>query len=367
MGNQEDENTDCTLHKGGLGGVIMTWIPLLLADRSPSLRYLVLTELLDYDTKDREVQELDALRVDDPLLATLLGLQKEKGNWKDLDQAGYTIGGSIRATSAALMRLGYLRLDRDHPAIRRGAEYLYSKQRKDGSWPLPERVSDFEFDKGPYTMTPVQTSIPLLGLVMSGYAEDPRSELAFEWLMDRLNEDGTWPAGKVHDVYVRIAGYRRLSHSQWGCRTNTTQSLLCFAYHPHRRSSPEARQALDHLLGRETRDRNNLGFNVARYIGAEPHRGGLTYHAKFDPALILDICSKVGANRTDPRVEELTQWIREQQGEFGLWEYAPHLEVTRWISFDVLRSLKNIDDSTEWITTKQRRKFASYPRKKKRF
>jgi len=124
---------------------------------------------------------------------------------------------------------------------------------------------------------------------------------------------------------------------------------------------------LDHLLGRETRDRNNLGFSVARYIGVEPHRGGLTYHAKFDPALILDICSKVGANRTDPRVDELTQWILEQQGEFGLWEYPPHPEVTRWISFDVLRSLKNIDDSTEWITTKQRKHFAPYLKKKKRF
>jgi hypothetical protein len=40
--------------------------------------------------------------------------------------------------------------------------------------------------------------------------------------------------------------------------------------------------------------------------------------------------------------------------------------VTRWISFDVLRSLKNIDDSTEWVPTKPRKKFASYPRKKKR-
>ncbi len=345
----------------------MTWVPLLLADRSPSLRYLVLTELLGRPKEDAEVKELEELRREDPLITTLLSLQKEKGNWKNLDLAGYTIGGSVRATTAALMRLGYLGLDKNHPAIQRGAEYLFSKQRRDGSWPLPERVSDYEYTRGPYTMTPVQTSIPLLGLVMCGYDEDPRIERAFDWLVERRNEDGTWPAGKVEDVYVRIAGYRRLPHSQWGCRTNTTQALLCFSYHKTRRKSAEAHRALDHLLGRETRDRNNLGFNIARYIGVEPHRGALTYHAKFDPSLILDICSRVGANRTDNRVDDLISWILNQQGEFGLWEYMPHPEVSRWISFDILRSLKNIDNSTEWISTKQRKHFTPYPTKKKRF
>lgn len=345
----------------------MTWVPLLLADRSPSLRYLVLTELLGRETEDKEVKELAAHRKEDPLVATLLSLQKENGNWKDLDQAGYTIGGSVRATAAALMRLGYLGMDKQHPAVKRGAEYLFSKQRKDGSWPLPERVSDYEYTRGPYTMTPVQTSIPLLGLIMCGFGEDPRSELAFDWLIERRNDDGTWPAGKVEDVFVRIAGYRRLSHSQWGCRTNTTQSLLCFAYHPKRRNDSEARQALDHLLGRETRERNNLGFNVARYIGVEPHRGGLTYHAKFDPALMLNLCSRVGANRTDSRVEDLIRWILGQQGQYGLWEYSPHPEVTRWVSFDILRSLSLIDNSSEWVSTKQRKQFTPYPSRKKRF
>jgi hypothetical protein len=345
----------------------MTWVPLLLADRSPSLRYLVLTELLGKTHDDDEAKELESLRDEDPLITNLLSLQKEKGNWKDLDQAGYTIGGSVRATTAALMRLGYLGLDKDHPAVQRGAEYLFSKQRKDGSWPLPERVSDYEYTRGPYTMTPVQTSIPLLGLVMCGYDEDPRIERAFNWLIEKRNDDGTWPAGKVDDVYVRIAGYRRLPHSQWGCRTNTTQALLCFSFHKRRRTSSEARQALDHLLGRETRERDNLGFNVARFIGVEPHRGALTYHAKFDPSLVLAICARVGANRNDARVDDLISWITDQQGDYGLWDYMPHPEVSRWISFDILQSLKNIDDTIEWISTKKRKHFAPYPKKKKRF
>jgi hypothetical protein len=316
---------------------------------------------------DDEVRELIGLRKEDPLITSLLSLQREKGEWKDLDQAGYTIGGTVRATSVALIRLGYLGLDKKHKAVKQGAEYLFSKQRKDGSWPLPERVSDFEDTRGPYTMIPVQTSIPLFGLMMCGFGEDPRTEKAFEWLIERRLDDGTWPAGRVDEVFVRIAGYRRLSHSEWGCRTNTTQVLQCLAYHPSRRTSSEAKQALDHLLGRETRDRNNLGFNVARYIGVEPHRGALIYHAKFDPALLLALCARVGASKSDPRVGDLIDWVIEQQGHYGLWDYSPHPEVSRWISFDILRSLKIIDDSTEWFSTKERKHFTPYPRKKKRF
>ena len=50
----------------------MTWAALLLADPSPSLRSLVLRELLGLPEDDPEVRELAALREDEPLIADLL-------------------------------------------------------------------------------------------------------------------------------------------------------------------------------------------------------------------------------------------------------------------------------------------------------
>ncbi len=345
----------------------MTWVPLLLADSSPSLRLLVLSDLLRRPEDDPEVIELTTLRDEDPLVKSLLSLQKERGNWKQLDHAGHTIGGSVRATSAALMRLGYLGFTKENSAVAKAAEFLFSKQRTDGSWPLPERVRDTYGGKGPYTMAPIQTSIPLLGLAMCGYADDSRAEEGYEWLMQQRLDDGAWPAGKVKEVYVGIAGYRRLPHSKWGCRTSTTQSLLCLAYHPSRKKSDAARDALNLLLGRETRDRQHLGFNVARFIGFESHRGGLTYHARFDPGLVLSLCSLIGANRNDERVGDLVKWIQEQQGDYGLWEYTSQPSASRWISYDILNSLGKIDSSTEWISTKPRRPFTPYPKRTRRF
>ena len=34
-----------------------------------------------------------------------------------------------------------------------------------------------------YHMIPLQTALPLLGLAWAGYAEDPRAERAYDWLL----------------------------------------------------------------------------------------------------------------------------------------------------------------------------------------
>jgi hypothetical protein len=164
-----------------------------------------------------------------------------------------------------------------------------------------------------------------------------------------------------------VAGYRRLAHSRWGCRSNTTGALICLALHPERRSGPEARRALDLLLGRETRDRDSLGFEVARVLGAEPARGFLTYYARFDLALVLDMCRRIGATAGDPRVAGLVAFIMEAQGTHGLWTYDRRPQVSRWLSFDMLRSLSGLDSTGDWISLEPRTPFQAYPRRRKRW
>ena len=345
----------------------MTWAPLLLADPSPCLRTLVLLELLQRQQGDPEVQELKGLREDDPIVSRLLTLQSVDGSWTAADLGGNVLGGRLQATSQALTRLGYLGFGPDHPPVKRGAQYLFSKQQKDGSWPRPSKMEKEGQKAEGYSMVPLQTAIPLRGLAASGYATDPRAECAYDWLLEQRLDDGAWPTGKAGEVYGYVAGYRRLAHSRWGCRSNTTASLICLALHPTRRFDEAARRAFDLLLGRETREKQNVGFGVARIIGVEPHRGYITYFARFDLALVLDLCWRIGANRSDARVAELVQFIRELQGPYGLWEYSPHPEASRWVTFDILRSLSRLDDTTNWLSLEPRTPFKAYPQKPKRF
>jgi hypothetical protein len=342
----------------------VTWIPLLLADPSPCLRLLVLRELLGRPDDGAEVRELVGLREADPLIADLFRLQAEDGSWRSVDLGRTARTGHEVATAHALMRLGYLGFGPEHPAVQRGAAYLFSQQQEDGSWPLPTLR---EGEAEGYQMIPLQTAIPLRGLAACGYATDPRSERAYEWLLARRLEDGAWPTGIASGNYGGVAGYRRLAHSRWGCRSNTTGVLICLALHPERRTSPEAHRALDLLLARETRERHALGFEVARLIGAEPARGVFTYFARFDLALVLDLCWRVGASREDERIAELVEFVCQQQGLYGLWEYTPRPQASRWVTFDLLRSLSRLDETTDWLSLEPRTPFRAYAGRARRY
>ena len=345
----------------------MTWIPLLLAEKSPSLRYLVLRDLLNHETDDEELVELDILRNDDEFVKQLRTTQQENGSWSEIDEKGGIRSTNLRATSFALQRLAYLGPSKSSSMIKRGVEYLFSEQAPDGSWAMPGAYDGISDKRDGYTMAPLQTSIPLLGIASCGYADDKRAEKGYSWLLDQRLDDGAWPTGKIGEVFGYQAGYRKMPNSKWGCRTNTTLALSCLSFHPKRRTSDAARRALDLLLARETRDRKNLGYNVARLIGVEAHRGHLTYHARFDPALVLDLCWRIGATTEDERVRDLIKWIQESRNEFGIWEYQPDPSATRWITFDILRSLQKIDSEGEWATSELRTRYQSYPSRKKRF
>jgi hypothetical protein len=337
----------------------MTWIPLLLADPSPCLRWLTLRRLVGLPDDHPEVRELDAARQSDPLVAGLLAQQQADGSWKPAAGAGP----DLKSTAMALARLGYLGFPPDHPAVQRGAAYLFEQQDADGSWPILEQP-DHQEDGG-YDTIPLQTALPLRGLAACGFAADPRAERAYEWLLAQRLPDGAWPTGRAAGTLGFVAGYRRLPHSRWGCRSNTTGALLCLALHPQRRTSPEARRALDLLLGRETRERQPLGFEVARLLGAEPARGVFTFFARFDLALLLDLCARVEAGPDDARVAGLIAYLHQAQGDFGLWEYLPRPQVSRWLTFDLLRSLSRLEAGAGWVGLEPRTPFQAYPHKPK--
>ena len=358
---------------------MMTWPPLLLADPSPCLRWLVLHDIFNrkptsLHDADAEMAELVPLRETDPLVTDILALQDSDGSWPPGTLAAGRAGsGRIQTTAIALTRLGYLGFDRTLRAVARGAKYLFAQQHPDGSWPLSRdaALTDGSSELPPqerYSMIPLQTAFPLRGLAACGYATDPRAERAYEWLLAQRLPDGAWPTGiAAGGVHGYVAGYRRLAHSRWGCRSNTTGALICFALHPKRRTSAEARRALDLLLGRETREAHTLGYEVARLVGAEAPRGMFTFFARFDLALILDLCSRVGATKDDPRVADVLKFVLSLRGEYGLWEYHSRPQVSRWLTYDLMRSISRLDENMDWMGMEPRTPFKPYPKREKRF
>jgi hypothetical protein len=347
----------------------MTWVPLLLADPSPSLRILVLRDLLNRLEDDEEVYELKKLQEEDPLILNFLALQNEEGSWRGRE-GGDAIVGEIRLTAQALMGLGYAGLGREHSAVKRGAEFIFAHQQDDGSWPLSTQeavLDNAQLSDIKYHMIPLQTALPLLGLAWAGYSTDPRAERSYDWLIEEQLPQGGWPSGRHREKYIFAAGYRRLAHTKYGCRTNTTAAVSALALHPKKRTSQAARRGLDLLLTHEQRQAYTLGFEVARIIGAESPRGSFTYFRRYDVAQILDLSWRIGASLEDRRVADNIKFVKELQGPYGLWEYKRHPEVSRWVTFDLLRSLSRLDEETDWLSMEPRTPFQPYPRKPHRF
>ncbi|MHA2391618.1 MAG: hypothetical protein ACXAEX_06585 [Promethearchaeota archaeon] len=346
----------------------MTWVPLLLTDPSPNLRLLVLRDLLNRSEDDNEVQELLKLRETDPIVGSLIKTQLSDGSWSSVDlQSNKSTPGNLQATSQALVRLGYLGFDKDYEIVRKACDYIFSKQNSDGSWPIPsKKLGPYEDIRG-YDMIPLQVATPLEGLAASGYSTDKRAEKAYEWLIDKRLDDGAWPTGTASGVYGGVAGYRNIPHSRWGCRSSTIAVLNCLAYHPKRRRDSITRKAFDLILGCETKQKNLLGFVISRLIGLEESRGWRTYYPKMDAAHILNLCWKISASLDDERISDLVDFVKGEQNEYSLWECSLHPQASRWLTFDLLRSLSHIKESTDWISTQPRTPFQEYPKKMKRF
>jgi hypothetical protein len=235
------------------------------------------------------------------------------------------------------------------------AERLFAKQHADGSFPLHEfRHTDT------YSTIPLQTSLPLRGLAAVGHATDPRAERGYEWLLAQRLDDGAWPTGRASGQTGYVAGYRSLPGSA-GCRANTQGALASLVLHPERRRSEPTRRALDLLLQRETRDEWALGTEVSRLRGLDPPAGFITFYARFDLAFILELASRAGATLDDPRVADLTAFLLERRGPAGLWEHPTHPELTRWLTFELLSSLRRLS-AGDWAGVAPRLPFRPYRR-----
>jgi hypothetical protein len=231
---------------------------------------------------------------------------------------------------------------------------------------LPKSKAERELREA-YSMIPLQTGMPLRALAAAEYATDPRAEKGYRWLLEQRLPDGAWPSGVKGGKNVFPAGYRRLAHSRLGCRTNTTIAVSALAFHPDRCTSDPARRGLDLLLAHETLPAHTLGVEVARSIGAEQARGFLTYFARYDVGFMLDLCWRINASLEDGRVAEMVDFVKGLQGPYGLWEHASHPEASRWLSFDLLRSLSRIDAQTDWLSLEPRTPFQPYPKRARRY
>ncbi len=281
----------------------------LLEPDNASVRYTVLTDILDRASDDPDVIEAHMAILHSQAVQGIFSRQDPAGWWDTPERAT-----GIRRASGQLLILSCLGVPVDE-RVRHGCEFVLSRP-----W-LPARR--------PVCIVPCYTANCLRFLARFGYAEDPRVEAGWAAMVQRFS----------HDDGLRCW------YQKHPCHWLAVKALWAFATcpDPARVSAAIARTAeavLEH--------RFNFAGDEACWL-----RFGFPWYYQSD---LLDALEALAASgyAADERFRALAQHVRCKQGQDGRWLLQGGSTVMRmerkghpskWITVRALRLLKHMEEA----------------------
>lgn len=265
------------------------------------------------DILDKDVLVKDLWQLSEP--QKILKKQNNDGSWtypgakeNIRTQENYNQIETYRNIGILVEEFGF---NKEHPAIAKAAEYLFSFQSIEG---------DFRGIYGNQYSPNYSAGIAEL-LIKAGYENDAHIQKVFKWLLSVRQEDGGWAIPfrtRNHniDVISECPETIEPDKSKPSSYMITGVVLRAFAAHPEYRRSKEAHQAGKLLL--------SMIFKKDHY----PDRAGTEYWLRFtfpfwftDLISALDTLSLLGFSSQEPQIKKALQWFVENQQETGFWRF----------------------------------------------
>jgi hypothetical protein len=318
----------------------------LLSSKSEALQYFVRRDLLE-----ESVGPVSRLW-DQPEAQRILRKQLPDGSWPRPGGAkhpaiNYGLIETWRHFRLLVEQYGFTR---EHPQARKEAEFLFSCQTEEG---------DIRGILANQYATYYTGSIMSL-LIQAGYADDPRIERGFEWLLAMRQDDGGWSIPLITNKFDRATQYRLTSQHAEPVQPDrskpfshnwTGMVLRSFAVHPEYRKSEAAKAAASLLV--------STFFQPDRYTSYK----AASYWVRFDYPFwwnnlvsALDSVSLIGLTRDDEQIGKALDWLVDHQEEDGLWrvsyakpdmpekDTAKAREKRLWVSLAICRVLKRLSE-----------------------
>jgi hypothetical protein len=303
-------------------------IPWLLSVNDEAVTTLVERDLLG---KQVEITKLWKLR--EPL--RLVAKQQKDGSWrypvKKPKPFNYDLYETFNTLGTLVGKYGF---DNRHPAIDKGARYVFSCQVAEGDY------------RGIYGRQPAHTYTPAIMevLIQAGYQKHPSIERAFRWLLDTRQDDGGWaiPARTRTMPFdsnrpIDADTTKPFSHLVTG------MALRAFAAHSRYRRSRAARDAAALLKSRL--------FKPDKY----PDRRGREFWTKFtypfgftDLLTAVDSLGRMGLSKDDPDIAAAIAWFRRRQKKDGSFELVMRRgtsdkRLAYWLGLALCRALARFE------------------------
>jgi len=316
----------------------------LLSSRNEALRYFARRDLLG--ERVGPVDRLWQL----PEARKILRKQLADGSWPRPGGAkhpaiNYGLIETWRHFRFLVKQYGFTQ---EHPQAEMSAEFLFSCQTEEGDIRgiLANQYATY------------YTGAIMALLIQAGYADDPRIEKGFRWLLAMRQDDGGWSIPMITHKFDRAIQYRLTSQyaepvqpdrSKPFSHNWTGMVLRAFAVHPEYRKSEAAQAAARLLVSRF--------FQPDRYTSYKAASYWLRFEYPYwwnNLMSALDSVYLSGLTKDDEQVREALEWLVEHQEEDGLWrvsyakpdvpekDTAKTRETRLWVSLAICRVLKRL-------------------------
>ena len=323
--------------------------PWLLDAGLPGVRYLALRDLSGLPAGDPELQAArQAAHTDGPIAAVLAAMDPE-GYWVE---PGPGYNPKYRSTVWAMILLAELgaRIDEDE-RIALASQYLL-----DHSLALDSHFSTSGAPSG--TIDCLQGN--LCWALNELGCEDPRLELAFEWMARSVTGEGIAPLEEKQAAMRYYAGkcgpgFACGANNKLPCAWGAVKVMQAFAGWPVKKRTPLMQQAIqvgiDFLLSIDPATAAYpTGFND------KPSQSwwkfGFPVFYVTDILQIVEVMNRLGY-RDDPRLANALALVRMKQDAHGRWPLEYDYSGKTWVDFGpkrkpnpwvTIRALKGIKD-----------------------
>ena len=317
-------------------------VPWLLASDDPGVRYLALRDLFDLPPHDKKFKAAQKLAHKEGPIAHVLSKMNEDGYWQ---RPGTGYGPKYKSTVWALILLAQLGASvKQDKRIMLACKYYLDHALNTGG-----QISAMTNNSPSGTIDCLQGNM-LWSLMTLGY-EDPRLDVAYEWMARTVTGEGIAPMSDKH-APVRYYGYKCGpvfacgANNKLSCAWGGAKVLLALSQVP----SEKRTVLLENAICQGVEFIFSVDPSTAGYpngMAAKP--SGNWWKFGFPVFYVTDILQIAEALTAlgygcDPRLANTLELIRSKQDEQGRWQLEYNYDGKTWMRFGKMK------EPNEWVT-----------------
>ena len=326
----------------------MTWqdqlkgdsISWLLESETPGIRYLALRDLLEFPEWDPDLRAARKAAHSQGPIATILNEMDKTGYWVEPGPGYYPKYRSTVWSISLLAQLGACAAEDQR--ISQACAYLLDHALTD--------TGQFSVTGGPSATADCLQGNLSWALLELGY-DDPRLEMAFDWMARTVTGEGMAPAeerGAARRYYAGKCGpvFACGSNNRLSCAWGGVKAMMAFGKWPLDRYTTVIQHAiksgLDFLFSVDPAD-------AAYPSGYSDKPSGNWWKFGFPVFYVTDLLQVVEAlvglgYGTDPRLARSAALIRDKQDGDGRWAMEYDYTGKTWVGFGVKKQ------PNPWVT-----------------